>query len=64
MRQTRLTNGNMVAGSQKIEIPTDPYLKAKLMAYHGVSTDYELRTALYRDLLRKQRNERHSSNKY
>lgn len=47
-----------ITGSQKIEIPTDEREKARLMSYHGVSSDSELRLALYRDILRKQRNQR------
>ena len=44
------------ASTQKIEVPTNQYEKERLMKYHGVSTDYDLKLAIYRELLKKNRN--------
>ena len=44
------------SGSQKIELPADQNQKEKLMRYHGVSNDYDLKLALYREILKKNRN--------
>jgi hypothetical protein len=49
------------SGSQKIEVPSDVFEKERLMKYHGVTTDKELKLAIYQDMLRKQRNKRSSS---
>jgi hypothetical protein len=53
-------NVKQTAGSnnKEFEIPTDLNKKERLMKYHGVNNDRDLRLALYRDWLRKKRNER------
>ena len=54
MQQQRLYKTS--SGSQKIEVPTDQQQKEKLMKYHGVSNDYDLKLAIYREMLKKNRN--------
>ena len=49
------------AGQQKIELPTDPTAKLRLMSWHGVSNDYDLKLAIYRELLKKQRYQKHTN---
>lgn len=48
------------AGSQKIEIPMDIFAKERLMKYHGVDNDKDLKLAIYREMLKKARYKRSS----
>lgn len=43
--------------SRNFKFPEDPAIKEKLMRYHEVDNDRDLRAALYREWLRKRKNE-------
>jgi hypothetical protein len=53
-------NVNQTLGGtvKELEIPLDKNAKAKLMVYHGVTNDRELKLALYREWLKNNRNKR------
>ncbi len=44
--------------TQKIEVPADQIQKERMMRYHGVTNDHDLKLAIYREMLKNKRNER------
>ena len=56
--QRQSLNVKQSIGNQNIEIPTDPVVKERLMKYHRVDNDRDLKLEIYRDLLRQNRNNR------
>jgi len=55
---TSKINVTQSVGKQTIEIPTDPEEKARLMKYHRVDNDRDLKLEMYREMLKENRNRR------